>query len=79
MFHQESAYTTGRQQQQQRGERRDLFDLVVVDEAGQGVGPEVLLPLSLARSKVCMVCAAVHDMRHLELIWFLSCLLDHWL
>jgi hypothetical protein len=47
------------QQQHQPAGSRDLFDLVVVDEAGQGLGPEVLLPLSLARSKVCVVCAAV--------------------
>jgi hypothetical protein len=28
------------------------FDLVVVDEAGQGLAPEVLLPLSLAKAGV---------------------------
>lgn len=30
----------------------DLFDLVVVDESGQGLAPEVLLPLSLAKPQV---------------------------
>lgn len=29
-----------------------MFDLVVVDEAGQALAPEVLLPLSLARPEV---------------------------
>lgn len=32
-----------------------LFDLVVVDESGQGLAPEVLLPLSLAKPQVSEV------------------------
>jgi hypothetical protein len=47
------------QANQQQQQRQQLllppavqFDLVVVDEAGQGLAPEVLLPLSLAKPGV---------------------------
>jgi hypothetical protein len=46
------------QQQQQQQQLPPLlvpalqFDFVVVDEAGQGLAPEVLLPLSLAKLTV---------------------------
>jgi hypothetical protein len=44
-----------KQRQQQLLSAALQFDLVVVDEAGQGLAPEVLLPLSLARAGVSEV------------------------
>jgi hypothetical protein len=52
------SWPANQQQQQQQQRQQQLlmpalqFDLVVVDEAGQGLAPEVLLPLSLAKPAV---------------------------
>lgn len=55
-----------------------LFDLVVVDESGQGLAPEVLLPLSLARPKVSAAHTVLQLLLHLAHAavgrWLLSCI-----